>query len=247
MAGVNNLNDLGALRLLRHQFCIDDDFPYLDAVKWLTEEADAAASVAHDADGTGGIILLTTGAVDNNEAYIFSNELFKTAVGKSLIASCRLSYTEANTDDANVMFGFMSGVGADSIQDDGAGPKADYSGGVIFKVDGETRWRVESSEGTSQTTTETDRTAGGSFQTLEVAITPKGNNNEAEVAFFIDEAGGQALTQPAEQGSNPRTPLIKHTIDFASTTEMAIVVGVKAGGANSEVISLDYLGGWQVR
>lgn len=202
--------------------------------------ADSGAAVAN-VDAHGGTVTLTTGATDNNECYLLTTkELVLPASGKSCVATFRLSYTEANTDDANVCFGFMNAVGADSILDDGAGPKASYSGAVFFKTDGGTRWYVESSNAGTQTTTQTDITAGGSYQTFRVEITPI-SSTSAEVTFWCDSTGGSNLKQVREYGANPRTPDVKHTLTLTSLTEMAVFVGVKAGGANSEVVTVDYI------
>lgn len=217
----------------------DDFFEFVSGDLWTDTSPDTGATVAVS-DAAGGVLVLTTGGTDNNEAYcLTTKELFKFAADKPLVFETRLQYAEANTDDANVCCGFMDAVGADSILDNGAGPKASYSGAVFFKVDGGTRWNVETSLGGTQTTTEltaansldkTAKTAGGaSYQTLRIEVLPV-STTVAEVSFFVDGVH-----------------VAKHNLTYTSGTEMNAFVGVKAGGSNSEVVNVDYNAAYQVR
>ena len=40
---------------------------------------------------------------------------------------------------------------------------------------------------------------------------------------------------------------MKHSLTYTSATEMMAFVGVKAGGANSEVVNVDYVAAYQDR
>lgn len=210
-------------------------------------EADDNATVALDADGLDGRILLSVATDDNEEAYIYTNELFKFASRKPFSVYGRFQYAEAATDDANVVFGVIEGGGtANTLLDDGGGPPADYDGACIFKVDGGTRWNFETSDGATQKTTELDATAGGSnFVTMGIDFCPL-DSGEIEVTPWIDSAGGNNLQQCREYDANPRVPYVKHTRTFAGTGEMALVFGIKNGGANSEVLTVD-LAAWASR
>lgn len=214
---------------------ISDDFTELNTGIWNTLDSDSGASVALDADGVGGLCLLTTGATNNNEAYLYSDERYKFADDKMLRYEVELSYTESATDDANVMVGVMDAVGANSLQDDGVGPKASYSGAVLFKVDGGTKWQFETSIGASQTTTQLGDSAGGA-QRLSIEFRPI-TSTSAEVVPFID--GKQAV----DGNGKP----VKHVMTYTGATEMAAMVGVKAGSASSEVITVDYTDCSQMR
>jgi hypothetical protein len=191
-------------------------------------------------DATGGVVTLTTGGTDNNECYLHTTkELFKFAAGKPVFFEARLQYSEANTDDANLCVGFLDAAGANALVDDGAGPKASYSGALFFKVDGGTRWNVETSVGGTQNTLELtaagslDRNAhsagGSAYQVLRIEVNPL-SSTQAEASFFIDG-----------------THVAKLLFTFTGATEMQAIVGVKAGGGNSEVVSVDYLSAWQLR
>jgi hypothetical protein len=204
---------------------------------WTSLVADAGTSLTVN-DAHGGRVTLATGATDNNEAYVFTTkELFKIADGKPHEIIARLQFAEANTDDANVAMGFMDAVGANALVDNGAGPKASYSGATIFKVDGGTKWKCQSSNGAAQVTTESKHTAGGSgFHTLRITIEPIDSVN-AEVSFWIDTAGGDNWSQMRDANDKP----IKHTLALASLTEMMAFAGVKAGGATSESLVIDLI------
>ena len=146
-----------------------------------------------------------------------------------------MQFAEANTDDENILVGLLDAVGANSLQDNGAGPPASYSGAVFFKVDGGTTWNVETSNSTTQTTNElvstnannlsrkTQTAGGAAYQTLRIEYTPYSATN-AYVSFFVD--GVQCC---------------QHDYVFTSATEMQIGIGVKNGGANNETLNVDYV------
>lgn len=224
----------------KRNFGFFDDFEHFVTGDLFTDtSADTGAAVAMT-DAVGGRVTLTTGATDNNECYLLTTkELFKFADGKPIKCGARIQYAEANTDDANLFVGLMDAIAADSLLDDGGGPKASYSGALFFKVDGGTRWNVETSLAGAQNTTELTavnsldkvaKTAGGSsFQWLEIEVTPI-SSTQAEAAFYIDG-----------------TLVYKQTFTYTSATEMMFGVGVKAGGANSEVVTVDAAYAYQLR
>jgi len=222
----------------RNQFTIADDFLRdVDAADWVTTLTDSGTASVGDA--VGGVIALvpSDGTVaDNDEAYIESaNEVFKFAADKPLLFEARVQYAEAATNAANILVGLLDAVGANSLQDNGGGPPSSYSGALFFKVDGGTRWQVETSNSTTQTTddlvstnvnnlSKKTQTAGGSaYQTLRIEYMPYSSTN-AYVSFFID---GVLCCQ--------------HDYIFTSATEMQIGIGVKNGGANNETLNVDYV------
>lgn len=223
--------------------CYIDDFIGLGA-EWSTLAADSGATVAEDADDANGVVNLTTGGTDNNEAYLFTNEVSKFLNGKPILIIGRIQYAEANTDDANILFGMGEGFGAaNTLVDNGAGPLADYDGVCLFKVDGGTRWNFETSLGSTQTTTELDVTAGGSsYQTVAIMINPV-SSTEIEAWPLFDTAGGNNLVGPYKYTTNTaeqaKLGRVKHRFSYSSPGEMALCFAVKAGGANSEVLKVD--------
>src|SRR5688572_5665980 len=98
-----------------------DDFDwYVTAHRWTTVATDSGTvSVA---DGKNGVLALVASdgtVADNDESYVKSTaELFLVAANKPIVGQALVQFTEANTDDANVAFGFQNAVGANSILDD---------------------------------------------------------------------------------------------------------------------------------
>jgi hypothetical protein len=194
--------------------------------KWsLVTTTDGSVTLNDEKNGT---VSITTAVVtaDNEGAFIKSvAEVFKFEADKPIEFEAKVQFTEANADDANVLVGILDAVDADSMQDDGAGPPASYSGVVFFKVDGGTVWNCETSVGASQETTATTVTAGGpTFQTLRFIWQPI-SATSATVSFFID--GTLIATQT-------------HT--FTGGTEMEVALGGKDGSAtNEETLKVDYV------
>lgn len=218
----------------RHEFGFFDDFEwFVTAHRWTSLASDSGASVAHS-DAPGGKVVITTGGTDNNEATVYTTtEPFLMAAAKSFLAEARLQYSEANTDDANVCFGFANAIGANLLVDDGAGPKSSFSGALIYKLDGGTVWRCRCSVGTGYIDSISNTTAGGSAaQVLRIEITAV-DSTVAEVTYFVD--GVQLRDSTSLQP-------IKHRLTYTSATDMNLGVYAKAGGANSEVVTVDYIG-----
>lgn len=245
--GVSLLDAPVELQVGRKQFGFFEDFnEFVSGDLFTDTSADAGAAVAN-VDAAGGAVTLTTGATDNNECYLLTTkELFLFAANKPILFEARLKYTEANTDDANVAMGLMNAVGANSIIDDGAGLVASYSGACFFKIDGGTNWKVETSLAATRTGTieltavnSLDKVAktagGGSYMGFRIEIVPI-SSTQAEASFYIDsdDDGDFTLVQ-------------KITFTYTSATEMMAFVGVKAGGANSEVVTVDYVACYQKR
>jgi len=218
-----------------------DDFVCENTTLWTTTATDSGTST-HTAQRDGVVALAPSdGTVaDNDEIYFLTPEIFLFAANSPLIVEARIQFTEANTDDANVLFGVLDAPAANTILDDGAGPKASYSGAVMFKVDGGTTWSCENSISTTQKTTDLDgtqplssdsKTAGGSsFQTLRIESRPI-SSTKHDVFYWID---GALVAKHKDQV-------------YTSATEMSVCVGAKNGGSNNESIVVDYVFAYQKR
>ena len=149
-------------------FSISSDFPNFATGTdgWTSLVVDGGTSVAVN-DAVGGILTVTTGATDNNEAMVRSTtEMFLAAAGKPMFCRVRLSWVEANTDDGNIFVGFASAAAANLLVDDGAGVRVTGSIFGICKFDGETVWRGYSRNGaTNFTSTASGRTNNGTSGT----------------------------------------------------------------------------------
>lgn len=232
------LTDVPDLLLKRDLHYIEDDFERdIDAAEWVITATDSGSGTVGDA--AKGILALVASdgtVADNDECYAESpNETFLFAADKPLIFEALVQFTEANTDDANIIVGIKDAVAANTLLDDGGGPAASYSGAVFFKVDGSTNWQCETSIAGTQTTydltasnannlSKRTQTAGGaSYQRLRIMFKPYSTTN-ALVEFWID--GVLVACQE---------------FVFTSATEMQICLGVKNGGANLETLNVDYV------
>lgn len=198
---------------------------------WTSLAADVGTSVAAG-DNRAGVVALTTGATDNNEAAVrTTQELFLFLADTDLYGRGYLQFAEAATDDANVFFGFASALAADTLADNGGGPRTTGCVAGIYKVDGGTVWRAITRNGTGTTDSVSTTTAGGAaYQCLEVECHEVDGVN-MDVVFRVN---GSLLKE-----SNGL--VIMHKVAIAGATEMNFGVYAKAGGATSEVVSVDYL------
>lgn len=201
-------------------------------------------------DQENGVMALTCsdGTVADNDQVILESagEFFLVEANRSLYFAAYIQFTEANTDDANIAVGFANAPAAELLIDDGAGLKTSGNWFSIYKVDGETVWRANcrNSTATGAGSALGDKsltTAGGaSFQLLEIFIEPIDSTN-VRVTYKVD---GQYLRK---DGANSADDVIKHTLAIASSTEMAVFFTAKNGGANNEVLNVDYVLAAQTR
>ena len=224
----------------RESFYHFDDFHWLISPhQWTNLASDGGVTAFAQSDAHGGVIQGATGATDNNEIAVrTTNELFDPANGKPMWGAGRIQYTESNTDDANVFFGFCSALAANTLVDDGAGPRTTGSIFGIYKVDGGTVWRCITRNGTDSTDNISLTTAGGaSHQVLEVFIKDF-SVLQCVVTFKVDGVFLRDTTTGL---------VIEHRVNYASNTEMNFGVYVKAGSANSETMNVDWLAYASVR
>lgn len=227
-----------------------DDFVSFDLTRWTKTTTDSGTILAQASGLNGRVELLPSDGtvVDNDEAYLFTNEISKFLNGKPIFVLAMIQYAEVATNVANILFGIGENFGvANTLLDNGGGPPADYDGACFFKVDGGTRWNFESSLGTAQTTTETDKTAGGSgFHTLGIFLNPI-SSTEMEAVPWIDTNGSNGLIQPMRYQALPREPAIKHRFAYSSPGEMSICLGVKNGSAVQQPLVVDLVAFQQAR
>jgi|GEM_PF-3259505 len=187
------------------------------------------AGTATISDGVKGIVALSPGAVDNDEIYMCAaTETVKFASGESFVAEVKLQFSEANTDDANVIFGFVNAVGENCLVDSGAGPIVTGDYVALWKIDGGTKWYAGvQSNGTEvpDSDTLTDVTAGGSsYQQLKIKCNCY-SSTRGFAEFWVDQKN-----------------VATYDFAYASATDMQLVVGIKNGSANAETLNVDFLG-----
>lgn len=225
-----------------------EDFDhYVTADRFTSLAADTNSSVAIDADGSGGILVINTGDnTDNNEAGVrTTGELLLPKPGKPWACGASIQYTEVNTSAANVAFGAMDVMAsANTILDNGAGTAASFYGAVIYKLDGETVWRCAVSAGTFSSTGSSaisQQTAGGSaYQKLRIQGLPVARANVSEVTFYLDD---MPLTDSVT--GKPITLYMTH--GAAATADLDVGVYCKNGATNTLTVNVDYIWATQAR
>lgn len=213
-----------------------DDFLWYTSGQLWTTIKDTSVAVA-GGDGVGGILTITGDTTLNDEGYVaMTNQLFKYQANTSMIAEAYIQYAEANTNEAIVGFGFMSGVAGDALVDTTGEPKSSFSGALIYKVAGTTVWKTCSSIGSTQTKNVSDTTAGGTnYQRLLIEIVPV-SSTIAEVTYYVD--GVQLKTA----GGRPGQTKIKDEVTYTGAVAMGLFVGLKQGAAtNAETLNIDYI------
>jgi hypothetical protein len=217
----------------RRTFGFFDDFDALSSGQRWTADAINSGSVARSAAPAGIVSLVPSGGspAAHDQTYLATTEpLFAFAADRPLVFEAALQFTEANTNQADVMLGLIAGgVGAGVIQNSGL-PQASYTGMVFYKSAGSNVWNCQSSVASAQATTPTTQPSGlADYQTLTGQWQPI-SATQAEARFFIDGllVANQLMT-------------------FAGVTALQLFAGVANGGSSMETLYLDYLAGYQLR
>ena len=169
---------------------------------------------------------------DNDEGYVATKEIFKIVNQKPIALAARTQFTQAATNAANMFVGLMNAMTANALRDDGAGPKADFSGAGFFAKDGSTSLFVIYSDGTTQTIAELTATntinktaylaASADFQLLEIDIVPK-TSTLVDIAFRVN---GSVVYKMLDR-------------TYANATEISAGLGVKNGTAAQQALKAD--------
>lgn len=222
-------------------FHIFDDFWWDQTdLSWVDTITDTGTAAVGDA--TRGVMTLTPSdgtVADNDEVYLASaNQLFLFASNRPLYCKARVQFTETASGVFNCFAGFMSGVAANALVDDGGGMRASGCYAVIYKVDGETVWRCGTRNGSAATSTTSTKSAGGaSYQELEVI----GQDADGVSMTFTFKVDGEYLKDASGL-------VIRHSVLIASASIMSLAAGAKLGAiTNNDVLNLDYLYGAQHR
>lgn len=236
----NFANPSQALIDAKHTFNLFDDFDwYVTAHRWTATLTDSGTASVTAGTNVVSLAMSDGTVADNDEAYLATtNALFLPAAGKNLYGEARLQFSEANTDDANIAFGFSSSVAADIIVDNGAGLRTSGTHFVIYKVDGGTVWLTESRNGSTVTRNTSSTTAGGSaYQTLGVEIVEL-LTTTCTVVYKVD---GVIL-----RDSTTGQP-IRHQVLYSGLSNCQLWAGGKNGAGNLETLNIDYMAAVQAK
>ncbi|MEW4564711.1 hypothetical protein AB1K70_19380 [Bremerella sp. JC770] len=207
----------------------------------VTKTNSSAALTIADAAG-GGYGRLTTGATspaDNNGVFLATQgEIFKFGPQHGFVLRSQLRFTPSGGNTDNVLaIGVQNAPTEDNfLADDGAGPRADYWGAGIYKVDGGTSWICEVSAGTTQLTLDTEIAADGSETTFEIEYIPSdGTPSYGQVIFRIN---GEIVRRPGTFAREHFTP----EFSLTDATEMKALVGHKTGAASELIVDINAVG-----
>jgi hypothetical protein len=231
-----------ALEKRRAHMSFEDWNSYTSGNVFTTTTAGAGAAAVSATLPDGILVYSPTDSTLNREVYVATtNSLFAILASKPLMCEFSLQYTEANTNKAIIGCGFMSAVGAASLQDTTGLPKASFTGAVIFKVPNSTVWQTCSSVGTTQTTTTSTTTAGGTQeQILKIVIEPV-SATIAEVTYYVNDQ--QLLMATGRPGQNK----IKDQLTYTGAAAMQLFACCKNGSTTPETLNEDYRGWSQHR
>jgi len=254
-------------RLKTHGFFEDFNL-FVNALNTATEQSGWRLTDTDDGTctGTGTAggqvdILVGAGAADNESAILHTDEeVFLIAADKPIKFGCRIKWTEANTDDANVAVGLTTHIdAAATLGDNGIGPSKSVTQDTVcfFKVDSRGPGAPRLTNSWSAYTQMDDATSpsvgvpgefrvteltqdvalngknnvhSGSFQVLEFVILPF-SSTSMDVIFRID---GEMVC--------------KHTnVTMTTPAAMYPFACVKNGDTNDETITLDWMYCFQTR
>lgn len=193
-------------------------------------------------DEVNGVITLTPSdgtVADNDEVYLATaNELFLFGTNREIYGRFKFRFTETTATIYNVGCGFMNAVGADSLVDNGGGPKTSGSTLAVYKTDASGVWKMASAtNGTATTSTSTATAVTATDYVVELMC----KDWDATSMIFTAKVNGEYL-----KDSNGL--VIRHTVLIASATEMQAWIGAKLGAAtNNDTTKVDYAYAAQTR
>jgi hypothetical protein len=234
----------------------DDFTTYSSGGVWSTFDTSAGSGTVAAAGNAGQLTLSVVDTTANHEIYVYTTaSLFNFTANKPIYGELLYKYTEANTNKASLLFGFMSSsvISAANPLVAAGTPAASFSGAVIFKQTGTLYYQTCSSIGTVQTTTTVDNTSadapipgGGVWQRLAVSIVPV-SSTIAEVTYFISEvaaatADSLGITDSMLQtrDNTTRHNLYKDLCTYSGAAGMSLCFGIKNGSTSAESMIVDY-------
>lgn len=213
-----------------------------DVAGFVTTASDGGSVAAGDTEN--GVVVLSpsdTTVGDNDETYMHTNKVFKMGLDRPSYAAARISTTVASAAaDHNFIFGWCSAAVANSLQDNGAGPPADYYGALFFKADGAASVFFEVSAGSGDSVKTTSAALALASGTLAIAndtyhvyeIVGEPNlSTDFRYWFLID---GQPVGTDAQKSDGV-------TVDPTSAVVMRGILGIKLGAAtNHDKLNVDW-------
>ena len=208
-------------------FGLFDDFFQLNTALWAT--VDDGGTGTNTLDGThGGWMGVVTAGADNDYHTMTSTaKSFQFLTDKNLNLEARIKLTEAATDQASWVVGFMDTTTTGGLQTGTSGPLASFDGAIFYKIEGTQTIKFMVSNSTAQTisTITWDFTSATTY-----VLRLEYGQNDGVTGFvtpFVNDV--------------PGTPI---PVTIATMAAMYALFGVKAGSSSAETLKIDYLTVW---
>jgi hypothetical protein len=220
----------------RDAYVLFDDFnEFVTADVWTSAVA-GTGTVAHDGSvGRSHMELFNTAA---NDAAVLAttHEMFKFIASKAMYCEGRIIFTDVDTDDGMVAFGWADALAATTLADT-TGAVTATDAALIYKLPDTTVWAFHTEINGSATATTSGTTAGGTaHQQLAIDIIPR-SSTVFEARPFVDGV------QLKDSSGNK----IMHTITLGTATDLDFGVMTKSNDAADFSLFVDYLYAAQVR
>lgn len=234
--GISNCIDYGPfLSHKRSEYFVDDFVSYTSGGAMTTVAATSGTAVADDTAGSSKVLLTTAASAAGDFVIVKSTKaVVLPAAGRPGFFATRFTYTNAATTTGVPLCGVSSTTTLTMTS--GLDPTASYSGFVVYKRAGDTVFSVQSSNGSTKTTSLT--TTPGTDGTYDVEIS--WNDKDALNAEVVYKIGGRLA---CDSNNIP----IKHTVAYASLVKMLNIVGVQTSSSSAQTAYFDYMMSGQLR
>jgi len=228
-------------------FVFDDDF-----VITMTSQFWTAVS-GNSGTATVGVGTLTTGAVDlytgagaanNDEVYYYGLKTATLKTGAAFRIMATLQYTEANTDDCNIVMGFSKTAPIAGFLVNGNGgvnTTANDDGFYIEKIGNTTVWKAVaqwSAASFAQATASNSTSVFTVRQVIAIDVVC-GQNLVAEATYYVYYIPSGGTPTPLTDPTGIVPAAIRFRFPFTGSTNLLPVLGVKTGGTNAETVTFD--------
>lgn len=204
----------------------DDFYSYASGGDWTSVDSNTGGTIAWSSKSK---VTITTGGVDNYTMTLRStNKNYTVVQGQGLWTEAYLSFTNQASNNANILFGFAS-VTALGVTD-GIDPSVSYSGMLLYKLDGGTQWKFQTSNGSTKTTSQSNASAADGSYLLRIDLVPFDDN----YLQAIPMVNGQMLL-------DSNGVQILHKVAYSALADMYLIVQAAAGSGNAQTCIVDYV------
>lgn len=225
-----------------------DDFLSYATAGLFTTTAANSGTVAWDgtalgSNGQGDNVLLTTGTTQWNFAAIATTNALFLPVNSAAAMGCEcvINWTSQASNNAAIFFGFMSTTSVPASAS--TPPTASYSGAIIYRLNGDTQWRLQTSNGSTKNdyiTQKSDFLCADGTYNLRVDFMPYSGSSQSV------GTGTQCFAQFSINGVqvvDSNNILKQLPVDYASLAAMkvAAIAQVTVTGTVSQAARVDYI------